>query len=1424
MAESIPHPTEQQLLAFCLGSLPPQEAYEVEAHIDVCSPCCQALLSLSSNDTFVELLKASTEKSNSPTINLPVNDEPPNPTSEEVPPSLHSHSRYRIAGLIGRGGMGNVYKAQHRLMERTVAIKIINPAFVSRPEAIERFHREVKAAARLNHPNIVAAYDAERAGQDHFLVTEFVDGMDLAKWINQRGRLPVNQACSIVRQAALGLQHAFERGMIHRDIKPHNLMITATAKPQDPANFSHPDAGAAAGREAEYLSVKILDFGLASLGQAIGEENDANSPDGQLTHAGTIMGTPDFISPEQAIDASAADIRSDIYSLGATLYYCLSGYAPFADGSLTNKLKRLAQNEPKPIQEIRPDITAPLAQVISRMMAKSAEERFQTPADVANALLPYCASGGNPPLSVGTSAGRPLRGTIVVAAISLLVLLAVFNPFTDALRISDGTSTDAAQTSLPEPNDGSGSRLGNSESIGTGIVKEQTSSTHSTSDSELTTPSQPPSSHIATTGDDSSKALPAPSAPVSYVYYTRELSKLEFTGNDSVGFNAEQKAAWEQRHKDKRWVWTYAIVESDGEAFITPPPQQSVPVRIQRIAIRAPRPSDLTARLVMPTSDGNGLHQIAFDIRADEWKSGEADRRTFLQAKRDHYQYLVSRNLPGTAWFRHQAEAADQAMGIVQEAGRPEPTDAATLLADNTFTFLSGNRAINESLRLEQLIQRANSGSSQVDVDSITGITINPFDFTALTRELTPQKDPLAKLIPKDQHAFFFGSFGGLLQTLDYASSGGLRILQLARLESERRNILQLYQAQLGLELNSLARQLGPQFVKSLAITGGDVYFEAGTDVAILFEPTDGGALNQLIAAQIALTAKQHATVQFVDGMIDDVSYTGYVSPDRSLSSYQARIAGAVVVSNSLAQLQRLIRTANHGERSIASTAEYKFFRHRYPITADDASSLLVISDATIRRWCGPRLRIGASRRRYAAAALADAQAHYIDKLLLDANGTSADSLGDLAKWEPVCGQLQVTPTGMQSEIYGNLNFLTPIIELDLAQVTRGEAQGYERWRNRYESQWRRKFDPIAIHFTATPNQWSADVTVVPLTASSDYSWFVSLTEGAKVSPRAADPHAESVMHTAVAINKESPLFGIAESIVRPNLPAAIRIDPFAWFGSTISLYADDSPIWQLMTPDDRHTPPNDLPVAVSLEVVDATKMLPFLVGLRSYLDQTLPGLIAWNTRQYGEFEYTQITISHRAAAQAREQGNREFILYYAITGSSLVFSPNEQLIQRAFARSADKNKATENTGPREAGSHLLQEDRWLGEHLTFQLDGEFLPALESLTHSNFQRELESASWRNLPILNDWRRHFPQTDPVEKHRELFGRELFCVGGRYRWNDAMKSMESTVFGPPGSTTESGSPAPLPFQDAESALFGITFEHGGLRARMRMQMKE
>jgi serine/threonine protein kinase len=273
---------------------------------------------------------------------------------------------YVLLHRLGEGGMGEVYKARNWKLGKIVAIKLIRQERFSDSDMLRRFEREVRAAAQLNHPNVVHAYDCDEADGKHFLVMEYVEGVDLSCHVKRHGPLPVAQACDLIRQAALGLQHAFERGLVHRDIKPHNLLLTRTA-----------GEGASTG-----AMVKILDMGLARLSQ---REEDDESTSG-MTKEGAVMGTLDYMAPEQAMDAHSADTRADLYSLGCTFYFLLTGQVPFPGGSAMEKLLRHQNRQPTPIEELRPNTPPEVVAIVNKLMAKRPEDRYQAPTEAAAAL------------------------------------------------------------------------------------------------------------------------------------------------------------------------------------------------------------------------------------------------------------------------------------------------------------------------------------------------------------------------------------------------------------------------------------------------------------------------------------------------------------------------------------------------------------------------------------------------------------------------------------------------------------------------------------------------------------------------------------------------------------------------------------------------------------------------------------------------------------------------------------------------------------------------------------------------------------------------------------------------------------------------------------------------------------------------------
>ncbi len=303
-------------------------------------------------------------------------------------------SGYEILSWLGEGGMGVVYKARQVSLRRTVALKVIRQKLLARPRAVNRFLREAQAAAALLHSHIVIIYDAGRTQDTYYYSMEYVDGIDLARLIKQDQHLSVGQICDYLRQAALGLQHAFERGLVHRDIKPGNLIVSPP--PQMEASISSP------GLPFRGAVLKILDMGLARLDQLSDFPGQQSSMSGQET----VMGTPDYMAPEQWLNPHQVDIRADLYSLGCTGYHLLTGAPPYPASDWKKKRQRHLADQATPIENIRPEVPPEVSAIIRRLLEKDSEDRFQTPAELALALEPWCGADGSPPIK-DKETGRP---------------------------------------------------------------------------------------------------------------------------------------------------------------------------------------------------------------------------------------------------------------------------------------------------------------------------------------------------------------------------------------------------------------------------------------------------------------------------------------------------------------------------------------------------------------------------------------------------------------------------------------------------------------------------------------------------------------------------------------------------------------------------------------------------------------------------------------------------------------------------------------------------------------------------------------------------------------------------------------------------------------------------------------------------------
>lgn len=799
------------------------------------------------------------------------------------------------------------------------------------------------------------------------------------------------------------------------------------------------------------------------------------------------------------------------------------------------------------------------------------------------------------------------------------------------------------------------------------------------------------------------------------------------------------------------------------------------------LAVARPGDGGVRGVAVVPATEGQALRLVPIAIPAAVL-AAHADAAGVATARNAALRELAHRDLPGAAWFRHRLGSSAGASSWRRD--RAELMD-----------LVGGSRALAENLQLDRRLEvvegvpGAPATAAAQRTGDLPGIAVRAFDWTPLIKDLAKPKDPLAAAIPADQHALLCADFHALAELAQRLDAAGTPILHAIEPHAEDAGVLARYQRQLGLELSELGRRFGPQVVEAVAITGGDPWLRLGSDVAVVFKARQGALLTAWVGARHAQAVATGAAVAR-QGRAGTHPWSGVASTDRTTSSYLMPLPGGLlVVANSTVQLDRLAAVADGRAAALRDEPEFTFFRHRYPARA--GTSLLVLSDATIRRWCGPRARIADSRRLRAAAALAEIAC-------LDVDGVRRPAL---PAW---LGTVDATGT---STVYGRLGFLTPAAELDLEEATAAEATAYARWREGYQRNWSRVFDPIAVELRPDPQGGLAsDLTVLPLIAGSEYGPFIELTRGARIAAGSGDPHAGELARAAIAIDLAG-RWGREAGGTLGRLSTSFGADPLAWVGSSVHLYADADPMWaELMDKGDIWRAAagrwERLPLALHIEVRDGLRLTAFLIALRALAEQSTPGMTTWETITRDGRSYVRIGLAQTGAGLPGG-------IYYAATPRALVVSANEAMVQRFLARQA--------AGP--VGVPIA----WPGDHLVVQVaEGGDLVRWFAQAERLGERERER-SWAALPILDEWRRLFPGEDPVAVHERMFGVRLVCPGGgAYVWDEATRSMASTRYGNPLA------PRPAPALPAALARLkrlsaGLTWEHDGLRARLELRLR-
>ncbi len=462
---------------------------------------------------------------------------------------------YILQDKVGEGAMGEVFRASH-FKHGTVALKVMRREKLSNPASVKRFFKEIELAARLSHPHIVRAIDSGAAGDSYYLAMEFVEGTDLSRLVKEHGPLGIAQACHYIRQAALALHHAHECGIVHRDMKPGNLMIDAAGQ------------------------IKLLDLGLARL-----ETFEGNTA---LTRLGQMIGTPDYLAPEQALDARSADPRADLYSLGCTLFYLITGKPPFTATSLADLLLKHQSELARPLKSFRPDAPDWLVQLCGWMMNKRREDRPASALEVVHRLDPFLAGfrpAPPPPPSLpdipdpweGVEKGEPkakprggawswLRYVLIAALLLVGVVAAAVMLAPRPEPDPKGGKKDGDKP--PEKKDDSPPKDKTTPKDKTAKDKDKPAQKDKTTPKDKTPPKDKPPRKEKTPPKDKGKP-PDTSRGESHVFRAHEgpagLPAVSPDGKLAATYGADKKVAlWDLEKRERRWVsgpYTYAVRE-----------------------------------------------------------------------------------------------------------------------------------------------------------------------------------------------------------------------------------------------------------------------------------------------------------------------------------------------------------------------------------------------------------------------------------------------------------------------------------------------------------------------------------------------------------------------------------------------------------------------------------------------------------------------------------------------------------------------------------------------------------------------------------------------------------------------------------------------------------------------------------------------
>lgn len=808
--------------------------------------------------------------------------------------------------------------------------------------------------------------------------------------------------------------------------------------------------------------------------------------------------------------------------------------------------------------------------------------------------------------------------------------------------------------------------------------------------------------------------------------------------------------------------------------------------------------------------------------RAGEWFAYARSQRLLMLASRENIGYVTETWLLREAlkvpdeikalrrlWPNPPASAPALKPGSTHE---PTLTDndalrRPTLLngfrqrpADDPFAFVSGRNAVDQNLALDRDLATPANTPAKPDVPFVQmeGIKTPAIDWKPLLNGKEPKLDSFASHVPADQYALFFPNLQALAAVLEELESTGGGVTRVA--EAVDLELAQRYRKQLGLPPGPWIKSIPQNLVGAIALTGSDPYFAMGTDLAVLLATNESKALRVALEALLLISAGKPLQRQQIAGVECSVAK----SADGSVSAYLAEIPGAIILANSAVQIEAVQAAKSGAVPNLLGLDEYKFLRSRYPLGDPQESAFCILTDAAIRKWCGPRWRIVQSRRVQARAKLAEAQAEWIDSQLKE---TAAPAPRSIAGF----GRLDFQPKfGANLEGWGTVRALRPIAELAADTATAAEVDAYNNWRRGYETGWR-VFDPIAFRLTVAPTRLASDLSVMPLTLTSDYKRQMSFFGTGDLPGDAGDPHPNTLFQWIVGIRPP-----VNERERRDwqwdSFGPGLALTP--WLGTWLTVYADHDPFWQDPIVRELITDGNNfnrvlphlhrIPIGVAVGVRNPLALAGFLTAVRAMIDQSAPNLVRFQVQKHREVGYTRIA----PVSQNLVGGNRELALYYLPLPNQLLISLNEKVIQRAIDRSIDGQKENKKAD-------------WLGKTLAFKADGAILPLIASMINNDIGLQLQQSAWTNARVLQEWKRRRNTSDPITLHQTWTGETLICpASGTFTWDPARKVLRSTNLGDPFDPKLELSNLNNILRRAKSIRAGFTLEEDNLRAAFEL----